>query len=140
MTDAMLDLSINQDCEHDSMIMTLLDFNGNQTDENTQAEMILDGWVHMRNKLKTRLLDVADKLDAEVKKHSEEMALYRQQAEDKCEELNRKIFSIEHVISELMKGNNEKMEMNRQAKAFFQTIHDRKKTHTRTLDVIFCSN
>lgn len=127
----MLNLSNSSDCDDESMIVArFLDFNGNQTNENAHVEMLIDGSVRIRNKLKNRLLDLADKLDAEKAKHAEEMAFYRLKSKEKREELKHNVYVMEQLIHELNEDNDVKIASNRQAKEFFQTIYDRKKTHT----------
>lgn len=142
MPGAMSDSSDDRDYDDEPTIMTqLLEFNGNdQPDEATHIEMTIDGSVRMRNKLFHRLLFWADKLDAEKERHDEEMALLRQQSDEKDENLKREIRSIENTLDQLKADNAAKTVTNLQAKELLQVFYDRKKTHAHASNATLCSN
>lgn len=80
MSAAMMNLVDNIGCEDDSIVAALcLNYNGSQSDENSQVDMMIEGSARIRSKLTELLLNLADKLDEANAKHIAEIALCRQQ-------------------------------------------------------------
>ena len=111
----------------DSFIMTrLLDFNGNQHDEYTSVEMIVDGIACIRNKLKQRVFELADTLDATIAKHAEEKAAYERQAAEKLALWERKCAQLKQALHTLMDDNHVKKAVNWRSQQILRCIHERK--------------
>lgn len=131
MGEAVMDLLDAHEFNGDESLIVaarFLDFNGNHNDESTSVEMIVDGFERIRNKMKNRLLGLADTLDQTIAKHAEEKALYEQQNEANVEDLQRKLNLIQRTLNDVLKDNNAKSLANRRVNQFLWLIRERKLT------------
>lgn len=127
MSEAVMDFPNNHEFNDESFIVArLLDFNGNQHDENTAVEMMIEGSVCVRNNLKNLALKMADELDATIAKHAEEKEEYERQAAEKLEALQRKCDAYEQTFNDLVQDSNTKLTVNLRIKQFLRFINDRK--------------
>lgn len=127
MSEVITNLSNNHDMADESYVMArLLDFNGNQSDENTSVAMILEGCVAVRNKFKMRAFELADQLDATIAKHAEEKAAYEQQAAAQLEKYQKRCAMYERTLDGLLKENNAQIAANWRNKRTLQSVNDRK--------------
>lgn len=126
MSEIIPNLSKAHDTTDESYIMArLLHFN-EKSDENTSVAMILEGCVAVRNYFKMRAFQLADLLDATIRKHAEEKAAYEKQAAAQLEKYKKRCAIYEQALDDLLKENNAQIAANWRNKRSLQFISDRK--------------